>query len=678
VSEEPKGQVPEAGPITAFLAKKIAGTAAKKEEVQQVQMAEAIGEIELETQILGASFIKVHVIDPELIFLNQGWLQMKEGLLEPIEVEFPEKSKWLWILCAIEPSTDVTSANLELTFESKVVSTMREFWTPPKQAPPGTQTRAEFVRDLLIEAKVHYKIGELKVVQPLAEEEKGESGATQVKAALEEQRAEQATEKTPGVSSGTNIKIKGIAPTKQQQADINTALGVAHKLKAPPLAVEALFCAGIGESDFKRESSNASGHNGIWQSSTIPGSEVELQATYFLKGGESFQAGGAIKLANEGKAPGEIATLVEASGEPASFYEAYRSEAKAIIQAGGGTAATETGAAESDVAQLTRGTASNPDEDTFECITRLAQQVNWFAFTSATFGKPEIVYYITGPQLAKQHPAAYVDIQENYCINRETGVKQEGVVLSPTTGTIDNTTFEYRKTHKVKTRVQRRSKAAKPSTPSEIRLELVCGIADYRAGDVFVIRGFGPFNGRWIVSDATRNCLKDTFTKFILEPPIEPLPEPLATEKGAELTGQSGKGEGAALQAERALSETSKYRYSEESNRSNNGTLFGPEPRTMDCSSFFTLCYKAANLPDPNGLNYNPIGTTETLIRHMKKTSTPKPGDACLFGSSETSTVHVQIYIGGGKAISEGVPGKGPEAVTANAGPATFLGYYEP
>ena len=388
MSEEPKGLTPEAGPIIRFMAKKIAASAEKKSDApQEVELAESIGEIELETQILGASFIKVHIIDPELEYLNQGWLQMKEGLLEPIEVEFPEGSKWFWILCAIEPSTDVTSANLELTFESKVVSTMREFWTPPKQSPPGTQTRAQFVRDLLIEAKVPYKIGNVNVVQPLAEEEKGESGASVVKQALEEQRAEQATNKSPGVGAGSNVKIKGQAPTKQQQADINTALSVAQKLKAPPLAVEALFCAGIGESDFKRESSNASGHNGIWQSDTIPGNEVERQATYFLKGGESFQAGGAIKLANEGKPPGEIATLVEASGEPASFYEAYRPEAKVIIGAGGGNAAPETGAAESDVQQLTRGTSSNPDEDTFECITRLAQQVNWFAFTYAAVGK---------------------------------------------------------------------------------------------------------------------------------------------------------------------------------------------------------------------------------------------------------------------------------------------------
>jgi hypothetical protein len=96
-----------------------------------------------------------------------------------------------------------------------------------------------------------------------------------------------------------------------------------------------------------------------------------------------------------------------------------------------------------------------------------------------------------------------------------------------------------RRTHKIKTRVQRRSKASKPSTPSEIRLELVCAIDEYRAGEVFVIRGFGPCNGRWIIADATRNCLKDTFTKFILEPTVEPLPEPVATAKGSELTGEA-------------------------------------------------------------------------------------------------------------------------------------------
>ena len=80
--------VADAEQIGRFLAKSVAKSA-KKGGVSEVELAERIGEIELETQILGASFIKVKIIDPELTLLNSGWLEVKEGLLQPITVEFP-------------------------------------------------------------------------------------------------------------------------------------------------------------------------------------------------------------------------------------------------------------------------------------------------------------------------------------------------------------------------------------------------------------------------------------------------------------------------------------------------------------------------------------------------------------------------------------------------------------
>lgn len=534
--------VADAELVSKFFAKRVVKSA-KKGAVDEAELAARIQEIELETQILGASFLSVHIIDPELTLTNSGWLEVREGLLDTIEVEFPEGSKWMWTLCACEISTQV-GANLEVRFESSLVKKMREYWGP-KQAPPGTRTRAQFVLDLLSEAHIPSVIPGLTKAQPLEEEEKGESGTIQVRSGIEKQKLEERVNKTRGGGRGA-YKIEGAEPTAQQIADVNTALKVAAQHRAPPAAVEALIVAGITESGFKREASEnnnpSNPHKGIWQSDVIPPEEVARQAEHFLIGGESFAAGGAIERAKKGIPPARIAVEVEVGGSE-SRNEAALPEARVIIQASGGVSlggspeAPATG--ESDVAQLTRGTPGNPDEDTFEAITRIASQVDWFAFTHQVPGQPEVMFYEDGPELARQKPAAYIDIQENYLIDAHTGRKEYGVVLTPTVGTIDNTTYEYRRTHKVKTRVQRRSKASKPSTPSEVRLDLVCAIDDYRSGDVFVIRGFGPCNGRWIISDSTRHCLKDTFTKFILEPPVEPLPEPLATAKGAELTGEA-------------------------------------------------------------------------------------------------------------------------------------------
>ncbi len=59
---------------------------------------------------------------------------------------------------------------------------------------------------------------------------------------------------------------------------------------------------------------------------------------------------------------------------------------------------------------------------------------------------------------------------------------------------------------------------------------------------MFVFRNSGPISengGRWIVSDATRQCLKYPYTQFILVPPAEPLPEPKATEAKASSERES-------------------------------------------------------------------------------------------------------------------------------------------
>lgn len=55
-------------------------------------------------------------------------------------------------------------------------------------------------------------------------------------------------------------------------------------------------------------------------------------------------------------------------------------------------------------------------------------------------------------------------------------------------------------------------------------------------------------------------------------------------------------------------------------------------PLTTDCSGFFTICYAWAGAPDPNGSNYSGSGFTGTLLTHGHVVTSPKPGDAVIFG----------------------------------------------
>ena len=676
--------------VTNFLAKSIVKSA-KGETPDEKQLASSISEIELETQIAGASFIKVSCIDPYWVLATSGWLDVSdEGLLDEIEVEFPEKSGWQWVLCAVEITNDVTQPNLILTFEDKIIARLRKKWDG-RNVPPGTTTRAQFVKALVDEVGVsghepaiRFVCPELNVQQPVETKTEGE---LETEGAAEASKAK--ANKSRSVSAASAVTVKGDKPDAEQVKAINTVMGVCNLKTAGHLATLAIVEAAIAESSFRPTAKNPQeGAEGVFQ--LIPSTakatglnpqDTQATAEYWLEKGY-FGKGGGIELAqkNPSWSAGKVAEAVEGAEAKESFFNAYKAEAEAIIHAYGGVTLGKKATGESDVSQLKRGSTSNPDEDSWECITRLAQGVAWFAFSNG-----DTLFYMDGPSLRDQTVALFLNVPENL-IYRDVDrhkVETSGAIAIPLTANFDNTAFEYRATHALKGRTQRKSRISKPSTPSEIKLDLVCAPTDYRAGDVFEFVGSGPINKRWIVTDATRNVLKDTFTTFTLEPPVAPLPEPEAVEKtsGAKEPGSEGSASSVAEAAKKALKEQQEkhiYKYTQESPaRENNGTLFGPSPRTMDCSAFATLCYKAARLPDPSNKGYSPIGDTSTIIANCKKVSNPKPGAFCFFGASESATTHVTIYVGGGKAISMGQEGDPDEGPAETTGPAGFLGYYE-
>jgi len=679
---------PDGEALAKFFAKQVlqgfpGSKTVKQGAVDEVELANRIGEIEIETQIAGASYLKAHIIDPEWALTISGWLKVKEGLLQPIEVEFPEGSKWFWILCAVEGSTNVTEPNLTVTFEDRIVYFLRQYYGK-KYAPPGIQTRAQFIRSLVREVGQHgeEKAGficpSLNVVQPVETEGEEESKKTKTDEARQE--SEEKVAKRGGLGAGS-FTIEGSPATRQQALDVSTAIQTAQRLKAPPAAVEALIAAGIAESGFRREvtESNKPQTNpqsvpeGVWQSDKIPGNEVGRQAEHFLIGGESFAEGGAIERANKGIKPAQIGVEVEIGGTEAANQRALPEARTIIAQAGGAKPAVEEST--SDVSQLQRGTSANPDEDSFECAVRLATQVDWFFFSDN-----HNFYYMDGPTFMRQKPALYVDIPRNH-VKTPRGESSYGGVLSPSTFTFDNTTYEYRISHKLKTRVQRKSKAVKPASPAEVKLLLECGVDEFHAGEVFKFENSGPIDGVWIITNTRRECLLNTYTEIILEPPIEPLPEPRGESEVTSTTGKAPANKGTvgavAEQAEKAYSEKEKYKYSEEiPARENKGTLFGTAPRTMDCASFATLCYKEAGMPDPNGHNYSPIGNT-SMIQNMVRTGNPTPGDLIFYGPNEAYPNHVVVYIGNGNAIGCEAPENpvlegaawGSESLGGGAGP---------
>ena len=145
-------------------------------------------------------------------------------------------------------------------------------------------------------------------------------------------------------SGGSFAPGADIGLNPEQVANATISLQVADReLDGKPAAVAALsrlamVVSALGESDFLVVANKqGSGYCGVFQADpgNVPCDDTEEQATRFLIGGKGFQAGGAIHLATTSPdmSPGTIATKVEASGQPGSFYDAHQPEARVIIAA---------------------------------------------------------------------------------------------------------------------------------------------------------------------------------------------------------------------------------------------------------------------------------------------------------------------------------------------------------
>ena len=136
-----------------------------------------------------------------------------------------------------------------------------------------------------------------------------------------------------GFSSGVDLGLDA-----EQMRNLEISMRVAEEEKAPALAVLAMVVSGFGESEFRVvPNQSGSGYCGVFQAhpNNIDCDDTEEQAYRFQRGGKGFQANGAIYLAREnpGMSPGTIATRVEASGQPGSFYDKHRERAERVIEA---------------------------------------------------------------------------------------------------------------------------------------------------------------------------------------------------------------------------------------------------------------------------------------------------------------------------------------------------------
>jgi hypothetical protein len=462
----------------------------------------------------GASSIELVVDDHDLAVLQSGLLltpsrkeRRERGIAAFDQASWARYGEarltvdsWFTRLAGVHVNLNASQRQVVLTFEDEIATLMRNqtkaYKSRRENAKPNSpgSTRAQFIGQLLDISSE--PVGFVRYFSP-------ESSARQPVKEVDEDPARQ-----KGFAANARLPIKGQNADADQRKHLATALAVADRLKAPELAVLAMLVAGTGESTWTNVV-NSLGYGGVFQGQVaVSGSpnwfgpmgafeRTQEQAESFLLGGRGFQQDGAIALAraNPQMDPGEIATRVEASGKPGSFYEIYRPEAEKILDAWGGVTNRQVvlkRGFEFQAGGKHRGQQHNYWDDAGD----LAAEVRWRLFADLN-----ILYFVSDEWLFQRRPVIVID----------KGLLSGGVFAINATADVGMPVAE---------------------------VEVVAKLPDWKAppGATVELVDLGPLDGRWLLWESVDDRLTDQVTLTLRRPAPkkkEPAPKIKSREHGA-------------------------------------------------------------------------------------------------------------------------------------------------
>jgi hypothetical protein len=639
-------------------------------------------------------------------------------------------------LTDIEGTTDLTQPNLTLEFQSRGACLLRQHLGPLKAIREASMTRAEFIAAVVARVRqyggVPFFCPLLEVIQPvgqartehsgkrvtyesssegqetltlsemermlkLAQGNKQHEGNVSLSGAhtrtsapeIKSSSSEEGDEGDNGVDPSLNPEqthnarvIMEVARKVLATTDSSGEEETAQPARAALVALAAMETA-LTESDLENKEQVDGTAQGVFQmepttsaAAGVKPYDVAAAAKWFLEAAKQAVA----------KTPNaqayEIAQAVQRSGagkasNGAGTYGKQKANAEAIIKDFGGVGAHAS-------SEKPYEYAINSEENFWQGINKVASEVQWYLW----FGDGDTLYYQNSLELIKREPMAYIDpirgvIESDIYINQKTGARVKGKRTKKYTSRCG--LFKY------DINVGSEGSSTKGGLTTECTLQIFCQPNFIRAGDVVILTDpnrrspwyRNGYRGRWVVINATRSIF-NAYTEVTLAIPgtvelLVPVAEPEAQSEtskeeseGTVSVGGAGVVEAARRALQKQKDNPGTYEYSE--TRPMPESLFSGElPIRIDCSGFATLCCKAADLPDPNGLGYNGSGFTRTLEAHGHATSNPQPGDLAFWSGPD----HVAVYIGGGKVIEMGGPGDPVELTVASesAFHTSFVGY---
>jgi hypothetical protein len=350
-----------------------------------------VTDFEPRRKISGASTVTLTLDDPEGWFLQSGLYSSNPGHRTDLQLDN------LWFRsCGLSKSGSIYKWQLE----SRPIALLR-LHTKARRVSRAHSTLAQFLKSLVAEEpSVGFISPEIGKKRPIAKRTEAET-----KAVRDASRAR-------GLAQGSDIRIKGRRPTKEQVDVLNQSLAAAESHSATTgRAGLALIVAEIDESECTNPSV-ATDHDslgalqaraGIWGRSNAL--DIEWCVNKFLTEGFTGR-GGAIHLAAEHPdwSPADIASAVQGNAAGSSVYTPYEKEAQKILDEYGGLTSgpSADGGSATYVKQFIygRGAPVGPKgEDTWACGNRYAELLGW-----RWFENDNNVYWISDFDLIRSRP----------------------------------------------------------------------------------------------------------------------------------------------------------------------------------------------------------------------------------------------------------------------------------
>lgn len=431
---------------------------------------------------LQASTLSITVYDPQQRILNSGLLanlfrvNIDGHIFEIVKVE-------------------KQGVDLVLTFQDWAVALLQKNSVPMKAA-RAKITRAQFVNRMVEEEpRVSLFAPELLVKQAIATTKNNKKAQQKID---DSQKKKGFAAKIPA-----DIKIKGTKADAEQLGNVNIALQVAGTIAGMTDQFKVwMIAVGIDESTWHNYSGGDASSVGVFQQQNFaPWNALDrhdvAQATQMF----------CTQLIKYNKQDGPGITFLQMvkgvqnpRADLVAGYANYLDEAKKIFNFWSGQDEFPVVEGGADVGpkgqpllpyEFHRGGPGHRNETTWGAVVRLAQEVNWWAFTVGM-----TLYFISSPDLYTSRPLGTYD-------DNSLG--------------IEDISFDF--------------DMGKELTHGTITAH--AGRWQVDPGGVIILENCGPANGRWLVTEIDRS-LFDTEATITLQKPTRPLPEP-AQQSGAKV-----------------------------------------------------------------------------------------------------------------------------------------------